>query len=66
MYGELIIFSGRAHVGLAREICEYLNLPLAKAECYNFSDGEIFCQIEENVRGSDVFIVQPTCCPVNE
>ncbi len=66
MYGELIIFSGRAHVGLAREICEYLNLPLAKAECYNFSDGEIFCQLQENVRGADTYVLQPTCHPVND
>jgi len=66
MYGELIIFSGRAHVGLAREICEYLNLPLAKAECYNFSDGEIFCQLQENVRGADTYVLQPTCSPVND
>lgn len=66
MYGELIIFSGRAHVALAREICEYLNLPLAKAECYNFSDGEIFCQLQENVRGADTYVIQPTCSPVND
>lgn len=66
MYGELIIFSGRAHVSLAREICEYLNLPLAKAECYNFSDGEIFCQLQENVRGADTYVIQPTCQPVND
>ena len=66
MYGELIIFSGRAHVGLAREICEYLNIPLAKAECYNFSDGEIFCQLQENVRGADTYVLQPTCHPVND
>lgn len=66
MYGELIIFSGRAHMGLAREICEYLNIPLAKAECYNFSDGEIFCQLQENVRGADTYVLQPTCHPVND
>jgi len=66
MYGEIKIFSGRAHPSLAREICDYLNLPLGRSTAYNFSDGETFCQIEENVRGSDVFIVQPTCQPVNE
>jgi ribose-phosphate pyrophosphokinase len=66
MYGEIKIFSGRAHPSLAREICDYLNLPLGRSTAYNFSDGETFCQIEENVRGSDVFIVQPTCRPVNE
>jgi ribose-phosphate pyrophosphokinase len=66
MEGDLKIFSGRAHPGLAQEICAYLKLPLGKVEAYNFADGEIFCQIEENVRGSDVFIIQPTCRPVNE
>ncbi len=66
MYGELKVFSGRAHPALAREICDYLNLGLGKVEAYNFMDGEIFCQIEENVRGSDVFVIQPLCRPVNE
>jgi ribose-phosphate pyrophosphokinase len=66
MYGEIKIFGGRAHPSLTREICDYLNLPLGRSTAYNFSDGETFCQIEENVRGSDVFIVQPTCRPVNE
>lgn len=51
---------------MAAEICAYLKLPLGNVEAYNFADGEIFCQIEENVRGSDVFIIQPTCRPVNE
>ncbi len=66
MYGEIKIFGGRAHPSLTREICDYLNLPLGRSSAYNFSDGETFCRIEENVRGSDVFIVQPTCRPVNE
>jgi len=66
MYGEIKIFGGRAHPSLTREICDYLNLPVGKSTAYNFSDGETFCQIDENVRGSDVFIVQPTCRPVNE
>jgi ribose-phosphate pyrophosphokinase len=66
MYGELKVFSGRAHPDLAVEICEYLNLSLGKIEVYNFADGEIFCQIQENVRGSDVFVIQPLCHPVNE
>jgi len=66
MYGELKIFSGRAHPGLAQEIADSLEVSLGKAELYNFSDGEIFCQIDENVRGRDVFVIQPTCPPVNE
>jgi ribose-phosphate pyrophosphokinase len=66
MAGELKIFGGRAHPALVQEICESLNLPAGKVAAYNFSDGETFCQIEENVRGSDVFVVQPTCEPVND
>ncbi|MEL7059343.1 MAG: ribose-phosphate pyrophosphokinase [Acidobacteriota bacterium] len=66
MYGELIIFSGRAHRSLAREISEYLSIPLGKVELYNFSDGEVFCQLQENVRGADVYLIQPTCSPVND
>ncbi|MFN7960948.1 MAG: ribose-phosphate pyrophosphokinase [Thermoanaerobaculia bacterium] len=66
MYGELKVFGGRAHPALTEEICAYLNIQPGNATLFNFSDGEIFVQIEENVRGSDVFIVQPTCEPVNE
>jgi ribose-phosphate pyrophosphokinase len=66
MAGELKIFGGRAHPALVAEICDYLNLEAGKVSAFNFSDGETFCQIEENVRGSDVFVVQPTCGPVNE
>ena len=66
MPGDLKIFGGRAHPALVQEICEYLNLAAGNVSAFNFSDGEIFCQIDENVRGSDVFVVQPTCEPVNE
>ena len=66
MLGELMIFSGRAHPQLAEEISAYLHRPLGKVNCYNFSDGEISCQLQENVRGSDTYIIQPTCAPVNE
>ncbi|MDX1503038.1 MAG: ribose-phosphate pyrophosphokinase [Thermoanaerobaculia bacterium] len=66
MYGELKIFGGRAHPELVGEICTYLNLPKGKVELYNFADGEIFCQIKENVRGADAFVIQPVCHPVNE
>ena len=65
-YGDLKIFSGRAHPALAREICAYLAIPLGELTLYNFSDGEDYCQIDENVRGADVFVVQPTCSPVND
>ncbi|MEO1366935.1 MAG: ribose-phosphate pyrophosphokinase [Acidobacteriota bacterium] len=66
MNGELIIFSGRAHPVLAQEISDYLNVPLGRVKCFNFSDGEIFCQLQENVRGADTYVVQPTCTPVND
>jgi ribose-phosphate pyrophosphokinase len=66
MYGDLKIFSGRAHPGLSREICDSLGLSLGKAQIYNFADGELFCQLDENVRGCDIFVIQPGCRPVNE
>ncbi|MGH9443503.1 MAG: ribose-phosphate diphosphokinase [Thermoanaerobaculia bacterium] len=65
-YGELKIFSGRAHPSLAAEICAYLGVGLGKVKLFNFSDGENNCQIEENVRGADVFVIQPTSTPVND
>ncbi len=58
------IFSGRANPDLTREICDNLGLPLSDARIRQFSDGEIGLQLQENVRGADVFIVQPTCTPV--
>jgi ribose-phosphate pyrophosphokinase len=64
--GEMKIFGGRAHPALVDEMCAYLGLARGKTTTYNFSDGETFCQIDENVRGADVFVVQPTCQPVNE
>jgi ribose-phosphate pyrophosphokinase len=63
---DLKIFTGRAHPELARRMCDYLDLPLGRLTIANFADGEISCKIEEDVRGRDVFIVQPTCTPVNE
>jgi ribose-phosphate pyrophosphokinase len=65
MEGKLVLFSGNANPRLAQEIADYLNTPLAKAEVSQFADGEIFVQINDNVRGADVFVVQPTCPPVN-
>jgi len=64
--GNIKIFSGNAHAALADEICGYLNCDLGKASTGRFSDGEFNFQIGENVRGSDVFIVQPTCPPVDQ
>lgn len=60
------IFSGNAHCELASEIASHLDLPLSEAEVRKFSDGEIFVELKENVRGTDVFVVQPTCMPVND
>lgn len=60
------VFSGRANTPLAKEICDYLNLPLGKINIQPFSDGELYVQIQESVRGCDVFVIQPTCPPVNE
>lgn len=63
---DLKVFSGRANPELARQMTEYLGIPLGRVTTGNHPDGEIFCKIEEDVRGRDVFIVQPTCPPVNE
>ena len=63
---ELKLFSGNANPPLAQEIAKFLGVPLGEAEVSRFSDGEVFVQINENVRGTDVFILQPTCPPVND
>lgn len=63
---KLKVFSGRANIPLAEKIAVHLGDPLGKIELRNFPDGEISVRIEEDVRGRDVFIVQPTCPPVNE
>lgn len=63
---ELKVFSGNSNLRLAQEICRHLDIPLGKINLTKFSDGELYCQILENVRGKDVFVIQPTCCPVNQ
>jgi len=60
------VFSGNANQEMTKEICEHLGIPQSKIELRRFSDGEIFVEIGENVRGTDVFVVQPTCPPVND
>jgi ribose-phosphate pyrophosphokinase len=65
-HGPLKIFSGSAHPALATEIAEHLDLPLGGARLHRFPDSEVSFQIDENIRGTDVFIVQPTCSPVDE
>src|SRR5512134_1967353 len=63
---DIKIFSGNANPTLSREICEYLGVTLGNAQVKRFSDGEVWVEIDENVRGKDVFIVQPTSRPANE
>lgn len=60
---NLTIFSGNANPGLAAAVVDYLKVPLGKARVEQFSDGEIAIEILENIRGRDVFIIQPTCAP---
>jgi len=60
------IFTGNAHPRLARDICSHLGVPQGEAICSRFPDGEIDLKIECDVRGADVFVVQPTCPPVHE
>ena len=60
------LFSGNAHKALADEVAVYLNMPVGEAVIKHFSDGEIDVQIKENVRGHDVFVIQPTSTPVND
>lgn len=66
MASEPRVFGGGASKVLATEICDYLNLPLGKAETRHFSDRETWVKINENIRGAHVFIVQSTCSPANE
>ncbi len=63
---ELKLFTGNANRPLTEEIAQYLRVPVGDAEVSRFSDGEVYVQINENVRGADVFLVQPTCPPVND
>jgi ribose-phosphate pyrophosphokinase len=66
VFKKVTIFSGNANPALTQEICQFLELPVGKSRVSPFSDGETFCVIEENVRGVDTYIVQPTCSPVND
>jgi len=63
-FDRLKVFSGNANRTLAEELCACLGGPLGDAQVKSFSDGEIYVQVQENVRGADVFVVQPTCTPV--
>lgn len=63
---DLMVFSGNSNLNLACEIVNHLGIPLGKAEVGRFSDGEVRVEIKENVRGKDVFVIQPTSSPTNE
>ena len=64
-FNRLRVFTGSANSALSERICEELGVPLGDCSVKTFSDGEIYLQIKENVRGMDVFAVQPTCTPVD-
>ena len=66
MLKALTIFSGNANRELAQAICRYVETPLGRAEVTRFADGEIYVEINENVRGVNCFVVQPTCAPAND
>ena len=60
------IFTGNSNVALVEKVCDYLSIPLGNATVGRFPDGEIDVKVDEDVRGSDIFIIQPTCSPVND
>ena len=64
-HDHLKIFAGNSNLQLAEEICKFLGEPQAEALVKHFSDGEIYVQVKENVRGADVFVIQSTCTPVD-
>ncbi|MEJ7730158.1 MAG: ribose-phosphate pyrophosphokinase [Polyangiaceae bacterium] len=66
MVRKVSIFSGNANASLTHDICQYLEVPVGKSKVSRFSDGETFVVIQENVRGVDTYVVQPTCSPVND
>ena len=65
-FDKMRVFTGNSNVSLAQMICEHLGIALGKAQVKKFSDGEINVEIDESVRGMDVFVVQSTCPPVND
>ena len=65
-FGELKVFSGSAHPELAREISAFLGVSTGQSRLRRFPDSEVSFQIDENIRGTDVFIVQPTSNPVDQ
>jgi len=63
---NLMVFSGNANPRLAHAVVQHLNLPLGRAQVSRFSDGEVMVEVNENVRGKDVFVLQSTCAPTND
>ena len=63
---ELKVFTGNSHPALAQSVCDYLKIPMGQAEVFKFANDNSFARIHENIRQRDVFIVQPTCFPVND
>ena len=63
---ELKVFTGNAHPALAQKVCEYLGIPLGRADIFEFNNENIFVRILENVRERDIFVIQPVCSPVNK
>src|SRR5690606_22094422 len=66
VFKKVCLFTGNANPELARQIASYLETPVGQCKVQRFSDGETFCEINENVRGVDAFIIQPTSSPVND
>lgn len=66
MATNLMVFSGNANRPLARAIARHIGVPLGRADIGRFSDGEVSVELNENVRGKDVFVIQPTCAPTND
>ena len=63
---RLVLVSGTSNSSLSKSISEHLDVPLVSPQLIRFANGEIFCEIEKNVRGADVFVIQSTCAPVND
>jgi len=63
---DITIFTGNANPNLAKKICDYLDMPIGGTKVKRFSDGEIQIEIHQNIRARDVFVIQPTCSPVND
>ena len=63
---RIVLVSGTSNPTLSKKISEFLDLPLVNPQLRRFANGEVYCEIEKNVRGADVFVIQSTCAPVNE